>query len=246
MLARIVVLFLVAAASPAVAQHSTPAAPDTARVYELAEVQIPPSALNSGDLLAALNATYPPHLRAAGTPGTVQVRLVIGTDGMPRDVTVLSATDTAFSAPTVAALGLLRFSPAHLGDRPVAVRAVFPVNWSVAPDSPPPPPAAPTATALADRAPAVAETQPVLRNASRIAQRMRELYPRGAPRQGEVWVRFQVTEEGTVSGVTVVRASDPAFAQPSIQLVSEMRFVPAEVEGRPVAVWMDSPITWSR
>jgi TonB family protein len=59
-------------------------------------------------------------------------------------------------------------------------------------------------------------------------------------------VRFQITEEGTVSGVTVVRASDPAFTQPSIQLASEMRFVPAEVEGRPVAVWVDSPIAWSR
>jgi TonB family protein len=244
MLARILVLLLVAAASPAAAQHSTAAAPDTARVYELAEVQIPPSALNGDDLLNALNAAYPPHLRAAGTPGTVQVRLVIGADGMPRDVTVLTATDTAFSAPTVAALGLLRFSPAHLGDKPVAVRAVFPVNWSVAPDSPPPPPA--TASAPADRAP-VAESQPVLRNASRIAQRMRELHPRGAPRQGEVWVRFQITAEGTVSAATVVRASDPAFAQPSIQLVSEMRFVPAEVEGRgAVAVWIDIPITWSR
>ena len=247
MLARILVLFLVAAASPAAAQHSTPAAPDTARVYELADVQIPPSALNRDDLLNALDATYPPHLRAAGTPGTVQVRLVIGADGVPRDVTVLSATDSAFSAPTVAALALLRFSPAHLGDRPVAVRAVFPVNWSVAPDSPPPPaPAAPAAaTPPAERAP-VAETQPVLRNASRIAQRMRELHPRGAPRQGEVWVRFQVTEEGTVSGATVVRASDPAFALASIQLVSEMRFVPAQVEGRAVAVWVDIPVTWSR
>jgi TonB family protein len=245
MLVRILALFLIAAASPAVAQHSTPAAPDTARVYELADVQIPPSALNGDDLLNALNAAYPPHLRAAGTAGTVQVQLVIGADGVPRDVTVLSATDTAFSAPTVAALGLLRFSPAHLGDRPVAVRAVFPVNWSVAPDSTPAPTSA-AATAPADRAP-VAETQPVLRNASRIAQRMRELHPRGAPRQGEVWVRFQITAEGTVTGMTVVRASEPVFAQPSLQLASEMRFYPAQVEGRgAVAVWVDIPITWSR
>lgn len=98
MLVRILALLLAAAASAAAAQHPTAAAPDTARVYQLADVQIPPSAQNSGDLLKALNATYPPHLRAAGTPGTVQVRLVIGADGVPRDVTVLSATDSAFSA----------------------------------------------------------------------------------------------------------------------------------------------------
>lgn len=243
MLARILALFLVAAASPAAAQHSA-ATPDTARVYELADVQIPPSALNRDDLLRALNATYPPHLRAAGTPGTVQVRLVIGADGVPRDVTVLSTTDTAFSAPTVAALGLLRFSPAHLGDKPVAVRVVFPVNWSVAPDSPPPPPT-PATAAPADGAP-VAETRPELRNGSRVAQRMRELHPRGAPRQGEAWVRLQITAEGTVTGVTVVRASDPIFAQPSLQLASEMRFYPAQFEGRAVAVWVTIPITWSR
>lgn len=244
MLARILALFLAAAASPAAAQHPTPAIPDTARVYELAEVHIRPSALNGDELLAALDATYPPHLRAAGTAGTVHVRLVIGADGVPRDVTVLSATDTAFSAPTVAALGLLRFSPAHLGDRPVAVRAAFPVNWSVAPDSPPPAPAA--AAAPADREP-LAETQPELRNGDRIARRMRELYPRGAPRQGEVLVRLQITQEGTVTGTTVVRASDPVFAEPSLQLASEMRFYPAQVEGRgAVAVWVVIPITWSR
>lgn len=246
MLVRILVLFLVAAASPAAAQHSTPAAADTARVYELADVQIPPAALNSDDLLNALNAAYPPHLRAAGTPGTVQVRLVIGADGLPRDVTVLSATDPAFSAPTVAALGLLRFLPAHLDDKPVAVRAAFPVNWSVAPDSPPPPPAAPTASAPADREP-VAETLPELRNGTRVARRMRELHPRGAPRQGEVWVRVQITAEGTVTDVTMVRASDPLFVQPSLQLASEMRFYPAQVEGRgAVATWVDIPILWSR
>ncbi|HEX8318613.1 TonB family protein [Longimicrobium sp.] len=246
MLARILVLFLVAAASPAAAQHSTPAAADTARVYELADVQMQPSALNGDDLLAALDAAYPPHLRAAGTPGTVHVRLVIGADGVPRDVTVLSTTDTAFSAPTVAALGMLRFLPASLGDKPVAVRAVFPVNWSVAPDSPPPPPAAGAATAPADREP-VAETQPELRNGGRIAQRMRELHPRGAPRQGEVWVRLQITAEGTVTDVTMIRASDPVFVQPSLQLASEMRFYPAQVEGRgAVAVWVAIPITWSR
>lgn len=248
MLVRILALFLVAAASPAAAQHSTPAAADTARVYELADVQMPPSALNGEDLLAALDAAYPPHLRAAGTAGTVHVRLVIGADGVPRDVTVLSATDTAFSAPTVAALGLLRFLPAHLGDKPVAVRATFPVNWSVAPDSPPPPaaPTAPTASAPADREP-VAETLPELRNGSRIARRMRELHPRGAPRQGEVWVRLQITAEGTATDVTMVRASDPVFVQPSLQLASEMRFYPAQVEGRgAVATWVDIPITWSR
>jgi TonB family protein len=244
MLARILALFLIAAAAPAAAQQSTQA--DTARVYELTDVQMRPAALNSGELLAALNATYPPHLRAAGTPGTVQVQLVIGADGVPRDVTVLSATDTTFSAPTVAALALLRFSPAHVGDKPVAVRAVFPVNWTVAPDSPPPPPASAAATAPVDREP-VAETQPELRNGVRIGQRMRELYPRGAPRQGEVWVRLQITAEGTVTDVTVVRASDPVFAQPSLQLASEMRFYPAQVEGRgAVAVWVAIPITWSR
>lgn len=246
MLARISVLFLVAAASPVAAQHSTPAAPDTARVYELADVQMRPSALNGDDLLRALDAAYPPHLRAAGTPGTVQVQLVIGADGVPRDVVVISATDSAFSAPTVAALGLLRFLPAHLGDKPVAVRAVFPVNWSVAPDSPPPPPTSATATAPAEGEP-VAETRPELRNGGRVARLMRELHPRGAPRQGEVWVRLQITAEGTVTDVTVVRASHPVFVQPSLQLASEMRFYPAQVEGRgAVAVWVSIPITWSR
>ena len=44
-----------------------------------------------------------------------------------------------------------------------------------------------------------------------------------------------------------VRASDPVFAQPSLQLASEMRFYPAQVEGRgAVAMWVTIPITWSR
>lgn len=125
-----VLLAVLIAAAPAAAQQTMPA--DTGRVFELHQVQSLPRPQNVPELVAALQQAYPPELRAAGVGGTVQLSFVVGADGTTGAARVLSATDSAFIAPSLQALSVLRFTPAQVGGRPVAVRVEQPLQWSVA------------------------------------------------------------------------------------------------------------------
>lgn len=244
-----IAFFAVFAAAPLAAQAADTPAADTSHVYSVAEVDILPAPDNVSDLRVALNALYPPHLRASGTPGRVMVELVVGRDGRPRDVKVVSTTDSAFSQPTVTALGVLRFRPAHRGTGPVAVRVSFPVNWTVAGSPAAAAPQTASAPAPAEPAePAGVSFPPELRNGAEVLGRMRSLYPRDLRRtrvRGTVWVRIQVTPAGTAENVSIVRSTDPAFEAPTLQLVAAMRFRPATVDGRPIAAWVDMPLEWT-
>jgi TonB family protein len=225
---------------------------DSARVYELAEVEVLPRPQNSADLIAALNQGYPQHLREAGVGGTVQVAFVVNTGGEPADVRVLSTPDSAFNAPTVQAVSLLRFTPAQVQGRPVAVRVEQPITWRVAPT----PAAAVTGSASE---PAGDDTigvyglgevddppRPI--NAATFQRALAQRYPRAlrdAGRSGQVDVRFIVEEDGSVSNLGIVRFTDVAFNQPTIEAVSVLRFRPARLNGRPVRAWVVQPIQWS-
>lgn len=59
----------------------------------------------------------------------ILLSLVVRADGQPGDIRVLSTPDSAFEAPTVQAVSLLRFTPARLGGRPVPVRVEQPITW---------------------------------------------------------------------------------------------------------------------
>lgn len=113
-----------------------------ARVYELSEVEAPPRPANVQELRLALETGYPAEKRAAGVGAHVSVEFVVGTDGVPRAVRVLSSTDAAFDSATVAGVALLRFRPATVGGQPVAVRVEMPMTWQ--------PPAAETPPVAAD------------------------------------------------------------------------------------------------
>lgn len=128
------VLALLAAATPAAAQKTRSFDADSSKVYELREVTTGPRPLNIGELREALEAGYPPHLRAAAVSGSVEVRLRVDTRGVPHDLRVTRSTDAAFDEPTLQALRTLRFSPARLGEKPVTVWVVLPIQWTVAPD----------------------------------------------------------------------------------------------------------------
>jgi TonB family protein len=121
---------LLLAAAPASAQKP-PAVPDSTGAYELRAVTQPPRVLNARELAAALEATYPPVLRASGTAGQVEVRMRVDTLGVPTEVVVTRSTDSRFDPPTVEAVKKLRFAPAELDGRPVIVWVLLPIHWTV-------------------------------------------------------------------------------------------------------------------
>ncbi|HEX2077838.1 MAG TPA: energy transducer TonB [Longimicrobium sp.] len=240
------ILLAVVAAAPAGAQQ---VAASTARVYELHEVEVLPRPQNAAEFTAALAQAYPPHLREAGVGGTVQVAFVVGADGTPGEVRVVSTPDSSFSAPSVQAVSLLRFTPAQVGGQPVAVRVEQPITWRAeaapavvqAADAPGPPVDTTYELSAVDVLPRVS-------NRSVFARALAREYPpalRNAGSEGIVQVRFRVGADGTISHPTVTRVTNAAFIQPTLRAVQELRFTPARLDGRPVAVWVEQPIHWT-
>jgi TonB family protein len=246
------------AAAPAVAQ---PVSPDAGRVYELSEVEVLPRPQNAAEFMAALQQAYPLPMREAEVGGTVHVSFVLGPNGQPGDVRVLSTPDSSFDAPTVQAVSLLRFTPARVQGRPVAVRVEQPITWRVEP----------AVVAAADELVASApedeldvadvlegaarvyelsqvEELPRLLNVRDFQRALRSEHPHvdsHPGRQAEVQVRFRVHEDGSTSHATVTRSTDQRFNTPTLNAVRVLRFRPARVDGRPVVVWVEQPISWS-
>jgi TonB family protein len=254
--------FLAAALLTATSLHA-----QEARVYEISEVEEPPRPANVQELRMALETGYPAEKRAAGVGAQVSVEFVVGTDGVPRAVRVVSSTDAAFDSATVAGVALLRFQPAILGGQAVAVRVEMPMTWQ--PPEAQPPSAGVAGTGEGQDAP-LATVSPTEReedgeadayelknvdepprptNLSALSRELRQRYPtmlRDAATEGLVQVRFRVDAQGRViDPIVVTRSSDPAFNAATIESVRVLRFRPARVDGAPVVVWVELPIAWS-
>lgn len=239
------------AAAPALAAQE-PAA-GTGRVYALAEVTAPPRATNAPELLQALQTSYPAE--GAGRSGQVEVAVVIGPDGTVADARVVSSTDSVFETPSVSAVRMLRFTPASVDGRPVAVRVNLPIRWE-----PAPPEAAPAHAPLAMSADMAEEDTvethdltrvtepPRVRNPGVMRRELERRYPprlRDTRQGGTVYAFFRVNADGSVSRIRITSASDHEFAAPTVEALQLLRFHPARLDGRPVAVWVTQPIQWT-
>ncbi|HEU4882816.1 MAG TPA: energy transducer TonB [Longimicrobium sp.] len=231
------------AAAPAAAQMLPP---DTARIYELAEVEVLPRPRNIPVFTESLAKGYPPHLRASGVGGTVQMEFIVGPDGWPVNVRVLSSPDSSFNIPSIRAVLLLQFTPARVQGRPVFVRVEQPIIWR----------SEPTQAAGCAHRPELAEGEyelcevqqlPVPVNTGDFQRLLARNYPLGAadlPVAATVQVRFRVEPNGTVSAPSVIRSNDARFNDATLLMVRTLRFRPARLNGRPVAVWVEQPIQW--
>lgn len=63
--------------------------------------------------------------------------------------------------------------------------------------------------------------------------------------QGEAVVECVVTAQGEVTGVTVIRCTDPLFGEAAVAAVSQWKFNPGMKGGVPVATRMQVPIAFS-
>ena len=226
------------AVSPLAAQEPA-AAPDS--VYDVAHVDVPPGALNAEELGAALYAKYPPRLKAAGVNGTATASMIVGRDGVPAALQVVSSSDSAFHAPTLEVVAMLRFSPALVSGRPVPARVTQTIGWETCNE--PPRPDSTGAYEFSD-----VETVPHPRNIRRFRSALQRLYPaplRAANVAGEVYVRFRAEPDGTVSHAHVIETTDERFNEATISAVHELRFTPARMGGRPVPVWIEMPVAWN-
>ena len=237
---------LCCAATPALAQDAP-----AGGVYELAQVETMPRPINAADMRAALEAGYPAELRAAGRQGTVIVSLVVSPQGEARDLAVVSSSEPGFDSATVAAVRLLRFTPAAVAGKPVAVRLELPIQWQPAPAE-----SAPAVASAADgpaeagaRTYELSEVQvaPRPRNLAMLQHQMQRLYPpalRDMGRGGTVQVRFLVGVDGKVSQPRVVRSTHVELDRVTLEAIRYLEFTPARVDGNPVPAWAELPVQW--
>jgi TonB family protein len=93
------------------------------------------------------------------------------------------------------------------------------------------------------------DEQPELTNARAVAAALSRVYPPGLREKGDtgrVVVRFRVTAEGMVDPPTagVVESTSEGFSRAALEVVRTMRFRPAKVQHRPVAVWVTIPVSF--
>lgn len=105
------------------------AAVDTIRLVPNTRVDQLPELQNAAEVARVSEAEYPPMLREAGVEGRARVRVVVGTDGRPAQLEVLSATRDEFREPARRVASRMRFSPAKKDGRPVAVEVDFGVSF---------------------------------------------------------------------------------------------------------------------
>jgi TonB family protein len=110
--------------------------PDSTAGYQLSEVEEMPRVLN-GDLFSqALARGYPPHLRDAGTTGTVYVRFRVEMDGSISRTSIIRSSNPRFSEAALHAIQVLRFRPGKIDGAPVRVWVVLPIQWEIWPTEP--------------------------------------------------------------------------------------------------------------
>ena len=188
-------------------------------VYDIKEVDVKPHPVK------ILPPEYPEEAPENKIDGVVHLKIIVNVDGSVSDVTVLKGPEIFHNAATDAVLQW-RFKPAEYNGKVVPVTLLTPIRFSSKPDN-------------------VLEfwsvdVKPVLTNP------VGPVYPdkaRKAGLVGNVFLRFVVNVNGTVSHINVLKGK-AIFHKPAIDAISQCRFTPAEHEGKPVPVWMTQRISF--
>jgi len=95
----------------------------------------PPALANSAEVTRAINAFYPPALKAAGIGGTVLVAVTVDERGIVTERSVASSSGSRLlDEAALRVAERMRFVPATTGGMPVRARAVVPIVFSARPD----------------------------------------------------------------------------------------------------------------
>jgi TonB family protein len=87
--------------------------------------------IRAGKLVTRVNPVYPAAQRMAHLQGTVKLYAVIGIDGMPHNLEVISSVDPALDNLALQAVRQWRYEPYMCKDVPVEVQSTVEVNYSL-------------------------------------------------------------------------------------------------------------------
>lgn len=230
------VLLALCGLTPAVAQSDT-----TATVFTIVDErpQVVQSEDGSSNVLA-----YPDSAREAGIEGTVYLQIVVEPDGRPTNVTVLKGVHALLDKEARRFAQTMNFTPGRKNGEIVRTRMTIPIRFKLEEEKVA---ANPTETTSADDLPRGPVDQP-----PRIIGGLRSLqkvvnYPEEAVEmkiQGRVFVRCIVSEKGEPTDITVIEPVHPLLDEEAVRAMRKLRFEPAMMDGKPVAISMTLPVTF--
>ncbi len=209
------------------------------KIYEFWSVDERPVVTHS------VEPVYPDAAQKPGLTGSVFLKFKVNVHGMVSDVRVLKVSvhgpvsnggprGNAFRQPAIDALSQYRFKPAEHEGRPVPVWMTHRIKFQL-----PKQKAVPSPDKSDIGGDKVFEfwsvdEKPVLTHS------VPPIYPDLALRaglKGNVFLRLKVNADGTVSDIKVLKGQ-AIFRKPATDALSQFRFKPAELGGKPVPVWM--------
>ncbi len=209
---------------------------DSSKVMQFDQVDIEPA------LIQSVPPEYPYKARKAGLTGKVFLKFIVNVDGSVSDVSVLGTIGSeAFHQAAIDAISKFRFKPAEHNGKVVPVWMTRPITFSLDYTGQQLPP---LAFGDADSSKVLeffmVEVKP------KVLHAVKPVHPEEALRdslEGKVFLRFIVNVDGLVSDVRVLRGPK-VFHQAAIDAVSQVRFKPAEHNGKVVPVWMTQPMSF--
>lgn len=177
---------------------------------------------------------YPGILRRSGNNGLVLADVLVAADGTVADIKIEESSHPAFEREAVRALLQFRFKPAELSGRPIPMRAVAPLKFSIGTDSsadeypapfkfPEKSPASMPAEFQYDTPPRIKVTAPVVYPFEQLK----------AGATGSARVSVIVDPAGNIRSVDVMKASEPEFGAATKAALSSWVFEPARKDGKP-------------
>ncbi len=217
-------------------QQSTPPASgdaDSSKVLEFYMVEVKPKVLHSVKPIP-----HPEEALRDSLEGKVFLKFRVNVDGSVSNVRVLRGLEV-FHRAAIDAVSQFRFKPAEHNGKVVPVWMTQPINFQL-PKQQSTPPASGDADSSKVLGFFMVEVKPKLMHAVKF------VHPEKAIRdslEGKVFLKFKVNVDGSVSDVRVLRGLG-VFHQAAIDAISQFRYIPAEHNGKPVAVWMTQPINF--
>jgi periplasmic protein TonB len=235
-----------AAGEPELPAELVKAWADSAGALGPSEVDGRPELRDPAAAVRTLREAYPRTLREARVRGTATVWFVVDRDGAPgRARVAVSAGHPDLDDAALRAVETLRFHPARRRGEAVDSWMALPVAFQ------PPPAARAVREARPDSLGAYelssVETLPELANRTEVAREISRVYPpalRDRGVTGTVSLRFLVDSLGIPGEPVLEHTTQPELGAAAMQVVKMMRFVPAQVRGKKVRVWVTLPISF--
>ena len=224
---------------------------------ELPEPQAAPAEFNNGSsdkiyefwsvdersvVTHSVEPVYPDAAQKAGLTGSVFMKFKVNVDGSVSHINVMKGK-AIFHEAAINAISQYRFHPAKHEGELVPVWMTIPIRFKLSnPNAVPPPD---SSDAGADKVLPFwdVDVKPVNLNSHAV----RPNYPDSAKEAGltgNVFLKFKINVDGSVSDVQVMKG-DEVFRQSAIGAVRQFRFNPAELDGKPVPVWMTQRIAFA-